>query len=114
MTDQPIACSLTPDQVPARRAALVELVEHGLLEARLDGPVGRLRFRDDASTEQRLAEFVRLEQACCPFFSFATTRSADGIRLEVRAPDGAEAMVAGLVDAFRVPETAQLPPLPAR
>jgi MerR family transcriptional regulator, copper efflux regulator len=109
MTDPPIACSLNSEQVPARRAALVELVEQGLITAEQDGPVGRLSFRADERTLAQVDEFLRTEKDCCPFFDFRVTPDAGVIQVEVRVPEGAEPMVAGLVEAFRDPRTARLP-----
>jgi hypothetical protein len=37
-----------------------------------------------------------LEQACCPFFTFALTFSADRVTLQVSAPDGAGDLVTAL------------------
>ena len=105
---EPVACSLTPEQLPARRAALAALVEGGLLDATVHGAVGRLRLRPDDATAARLDAFLRAERECCPFLDFRTRRTPEAIEVEVRAPAGAEAMVAALVGAFRVPSEVTL------
>ncbi|MGF2075885.1 hypothetical protein, partial [Enterococcus casseliflavus] len=74
-----------------------------------DGHVGRLSFHADDRTVARVDEFLRMEKDCCPFFDFRVTRGGDALQVEVRGPEGAEPMVAGLVEAFRTPTTAQLP-----
>jgi hypothetical protein len=43
-----------------------------------------------------VARLTAAEQACCRFFTFAITVDERGIGLEVRAPDGAEDLVASL------------------
>jgi hypothetical protein len=47
-----------------------------------------------------LARLAAAEQKCCRFFSFDLTVDDRGVGLEVRAPDGAEDLVAAL---FGVP-----------
>jgi hypothetical protein len=106
MTDLPIACSLTPDQRSARRAALVELVEHALLDTQL---TGRITLRRDERSESALDEFVRAERECCPFFDLTVTTHSDTLVLDIGGPDGAEPMIATLVAAFRSPHDAELP-----
>jgi hypothetical protein len=110
MADIPLACSLNAEQVPVRRAALIDLVEHGLLDATVIRGVGRLTFRADERTAASLDAFVRAERECCPFLDLCVTRTAEAVLLEVRGPDGAEEVIAGLVDAFRSPREAPLPP----
>ncbi len=43
-----------------------------------------------------LARLVAAEQRCCAFFAFAITVDARGMALEVRAPEGAGAVIASL------------------
>jgi hypothetical protein len=105
MTDLPIACSLTAEQLPARRAALVELVEHALLDARVSG---RVTFRRDERSEAALDEFVRAERECCPFFDLEVTPYSDTLVLEIGGPADAEPLITALVEAFRSPHDAEL------
>jgi hypothetical protein len=61
---------------------------------------GGLRCAFDTSVPlEELSHLVAAEQRCCPFFAFAITIDARGIALEVRAPDGAEAIVVSLFGA---------------
>jgi hypothetical protein len=105
MTDLPIACSLTAEQIPARRAALVELVEHALLDARV---TGRVVVRRDARSEAALDRFVQAERECCPFFDLEVTTYSDTLVLEIGGPAEAEPMIAALVETFRSPHDAEL------
>jgi hypothetical protein len=106
MTDVPIACSLTAEQRPARRAALVELVEHALIDARVSG---RAVFRRDERAEEALAAFVRAERECCPFFDLDVRVEDHTLVLEISGPAEAEPLIAALVEAFRSPHDAALP-----
>jgi hypothetical protein len=43
---------------------------------------------------------VRAESECCAFFEFATTRRDEETELEIRAPEGGEQLLRGLVAAI--------------
>jgi MerR family copper efflux transcriptional regulator len=88
-----IACSLEPGAVPGRLAAWDASLASATTRHEILGGV-ELAPRTDLA---ELARLVVAEQACCPFFSFAITVDARGPALEVRAPDGAAALVAALV-----------------
>jgi hypothetical protein len=55
----------------------------------------RLEF-DAGMAVEDLVRLVAAEQQCCAFFSFTITVDADGVALEVQAPDGATDMVTAL------------------
>jgi len=86
-----IACSLTPDKLPARRAALADL---DVVEARV---TGRVAVRNQAA----LAEFVRAERECCPFFDLRVTAEGDAFVLTIEGPPDAEPLIAQLVAELR-------------
>jgi hypothetical protein len=96
-TTIPIACSLEAAERPQREASLKGLgrtlaaVEAEGLEARLAFP--SIRRAD-------LEAFVEAESGCCPFFDFAITDEDERVHLEVRAPEGGEWAVRGLVAGF--------------
>jgi hypothetical protein len=91
MTEIPIACTLTADQIPARRRALAGL---GVVDARV---TGRVVVRNEAA----LADFVRAERECCPFFDLQVTAEGDVFVLTVEGPPPAEPLVAQLVAELR-------------
>jgi hypothetical protein len=86
-----IACSFTPAQIPARRAALADL---GVVDARV---TGRVVVRNQAA----LAEFVRLESACCPFVAFDVTAEDDAFVLTIEGPPDAAPLIVQLVEELR-------------
>ena len=57
MTD---TCSLTAEELPARRDAFLALIDDALLTARVS-------LRRDARSEAALDALVRAESECCPF-----------------------------------------------
>jgi len=93
--DTPIACTLEagalPDRLAEWRAVLDQARSRGTAA---DGAL-RIDFGDGLSLTE-LARLVDAEQHCCAFFSFAITVDHRGVALEVRAPDGAGAIVASL------------------
>ncbi len=60
------------------------------------------RFPSDASLFLRLAEWVTLERACCPFLAFELLFEAEGgsIRLTLRGREGVKDFVRS---EFRIP-----------
>ena len=90
-----IACTLDAVAMPDRLAEWDEVLAHVRSRSAIDG--GGLRVElDDQLPLADLATLVAAEQACCAFFSFAITIDARGVALEVRAPEGADAIVTSL------------------
>ena len=101
MTDLPIACSLTPAAIRARREGLLsELLRRATVHQELqDGH--RLEFAagdDDALLT--IARAVIAERHCCRFLRFRVTVEPDGgpISLELTGPAGTREFVSALVD----------------
>jgi hypothetical protein len=104
----PVACTLTPDDVPARmrrwqllreRAAPVAELHDGRLEVRYVGGDGVL---------DELRELAAAEQACCAFATWSVADHDGGPSLLVAAPDQPEAL-AGVAALFGLGEPAQAP-----
>ena len=91
----PVACTLDAGSMPGRLADWHAVLAH--VRARSTEPDGALRIEfDDAVALAGLATMVAAEQQCCAFFSFAITLDHRGVALEVRAPEGTEAIVTAL------------------
>jgi len=91
----PVACTLAADDMPARVAGWSTLLEQA--RARIATADGGLRVEfDETVAVDQLALLAAAEQRCCAFFSFAVTVDDRGVGLEVRAPDGADDVVAAL------------------
>jgi hypothetical protein len=100
MTDVPIACTLSPDALQARREGLLadllrraedhELTEEGL----------RMSFSPGADTLATLARVVEAERRCCRFLRFVITVEPDGgpVSLELSGPEGTREFIAGLLN----------------
>jgi hypothetical protein len=89
-----IACALSAAERPARIAAARELGQRALVALEVDGRRALLRFHGE---RDRVDHLVAAEGECCAFFEFASTRNADETELEIRAPDGGEPLLRGLV-----------------
>jgi hypothetical protein len=100
-TDLPIACSLSATELPARLAQISELGRDALVDARTDGTRAELRFAAGPGVRERLAEIVAAESACCAFLTMAVGETPEELVLTIEAPEGAELVLAELVDAFR-------------
>ena len=102
-TDVPIACTLTAADMDKRRAELGALGAAALVAVEHHGERAVLRFRPSPGIRERLAAVVAAEAECCPFFDIALGNEEDLVLLTVRAPAGAEALLADLVAAFTRP-----------
>ena len=99
MTEMPIACTLSPDALHARRNGLLtdllaraerhELGDEGL----------RLQFQPDAEILATLAQVVDAERRCCRFLRFTITVDPDEgpVSLQLSGPAGTRAFLAGLL-----------------
>jgi MerR family copper efflux transcriptional regulator len=96
-SNAPIACSLSGPDLSARLAEMKRLGQDALLSA--DGE-GTLRFRADTETRARVEAIVAAEAECCPFLDMHLREEAGALVLEIRAPQGAEPVIAELVSAF--------------
>lgn len=101
MTAVPIACTLTPDALRARRAGLLsELLRR--TDSREDLPDGlRLRFAPTGETLATIAMAVEVERHCCRFLRFAMIIEPDGgpVFLELTGPSGTREFVTALLEA---------------
>ena len=100
MSNLPIACTLGPAALKARREDLLgSLVRRA--EERLDLADGyRVRFTAADDALATIATVVDVERQCCRFLTFHVTVEPDGgpIWLEFTGPPGAKAFLAGLLD----------------
>ena len=100
MTDLPVACTLSPEALKARRDNLLAaLLQRSA--GRTERPDGlRLRFTADAQILADLARTVDAERLCCRFLSFTITVNPDGgpITLDLTGPAGTREFLAAMFD----------------
>jgi hypothetical protein len=96
----PIACSLNATELPVRMAEMADLGRAALLDAQLDGAHAQLRFAAGAEVRERVDAVVAAERRCCAFLEMRVRDDPGAVVLSITAPDGAEAVLAELVDAF--------------
>ena len=90
MTELPIACSLDADALAVRRDEMRAVALAG----------ARVQLRFDAGERGALERIVAAESECCPFLTMRLADEDDALVLTVDAPKGAEAVLAGMVEAF--------------
>jgi hypothetical protein len=101
VADLPIACTLTPDALRARRdgllADLVQRVERR--EELSDGM--RFQFSSSRETLALIARAVEAERHCCRFLRFRITVEPDegAIVLDLTGPRGTAEFVSALLEA---------------
>ena len=100
MTTRPIACTLSPAELRARRDELLP----GLLAAalqRLPLPHGiRLVFGATAKRLRQLYAVEQLEKRCCAFLQFRIDLAPGGgvLTLDVTGPEGTAAFLESLLE----------------
>jgi len=88
--DLPIACSLSPEAIRARRANLLPgLVRHADATERLPDGM-RLRFTASTAALEAIASTIDAERQCCRFLRFALTIEPDAgpVWLTMTGPAG--------------------------
>jgi hypothetical protein len=90
----PIACTLGADDRSARLTTARELGRRALVGLDVRDHRALLRFRGEP---QGVEALVRAESECCAFLEFARARQGEVTELEIRAPDGGEPLLRGLV-----------------
>jgi hypothetical protein len=98
-TTPPIACTLTPDQLRARRDGLLPgLAERAQSIEQVDGRIC-MRFAPHPEIVTTIAKVVDAERQCCRFlaFTFSIPPDLGAITLEIAAPPEAHSLLAELV-----------------
>jgi hypothetical protein len=98
MADLPIACTLSPEALKARRENLLDTLLQRSIE-RTELPHGfRRRFAADTHILTEITRAVDAERQCCRFLSFAITVSPDGgpITLDLTGPAGTREFLAAM------------------
>jgi hypothetical protein len=93
MTDQPIACTLTPGGMTARLALIDALAADGLLERTPTESGMRVRLLDRPDIEQRTRELVAAESKCCAFLDFDVRRENGDLLLDISGPEDARPVI---------------------
>jgi hypothetical protein len=100
MSNLPIACTLGPAALKARREDLLGTLARRA-EEWVDVPHGyRIRFAPGGDILITIASVLEAERQCCRFLTFQITAEADGgpIWLELSGPPGTREFLAGLLD----------------
>jgi hypothetical protein len=102
MSEIPIACTLTPDGMTARRVLIEALAADGLLDRTTTDTGMRVRLLDRPDVERRTRELVAAESRCCAFLDFQLGRDDGDLVLDISGPEDARPMI----EMFFAPETA--------
>ena len=101
MADLPIACTLSPEALKARRENLLDALLRCATE-RTELPDGfRLRFSADAKILGDIFRTVDAERHCCRFLSFGITVSPDEgpITVDLAGPAGTREFLVAMFGA---------------
>ena len=103
MTREPIACSLSAAELPARQDQIRALGHDGLISIEQEPGRAVLRFGAGAELRQRIDRFVEAERRCCAFLDFRVEDDGDGTRVTIAAPPGGEPVLEGLAELLSTP-----------
>jgi hypothetical protein len=101
MAELPIASTLTPQALQARREGLLmDLVRRTVRREDLTDGL-RLEFAPSGDTIALIARAVEAERHCCRFLRFGITVEPDGgpVFLELTGPAGTREFVSALLEA---------------
>jgi hypothetical protein len=94
--DQPIACTLSPDQYKGRTDDLAALAARALRSRERTADGERLLFADGEDTERELRAVIAAESSCCAFLRMELRRAGDGLVLDIAGPQDARPIIAEL------------------
>ena len=99
MTETPIACSLSSDDMTERMALIDELAVDGLVDRQSTDAGVRVRLRDTPDIEARTRRLIAAEASCCPFMTFDLRRDGGALVLDITGPPEARPVI----DMFLAP-----------
>ena len=100
MSDLPIACTLGPAAIKARREDLLgNLVRRAAERVELQNGY-RVRFTAEPGLLRTIADVIETERQCCRFLRFELTVEPDerSMWLEFTGPQGTREFLAGMLD----------------
>lgn len=101
MTDtEPIACSLTANQLPSRLEEIAAIGASSLIAREGEAGSHTLRFHPSEETKMRLEGIVAAERRCCPFLELALHQRGEELVLTIGAPADGQAVADQLAAAF--------------
>jgi hypothetical protein len=95
-----IACTLGPDDMPAREAEIRALGREALLAVERSEARATLRFRRDPATRARVERIVALESECCAFIDLELSDTGKALVLTLQTPNAGEPAMHMLVELF--------------
>ncbi len=97
----PIACSLNATELAERLAEMADVGRAALRDIRMTGAHARLSFAAGKGVRDRVAAIAAAESQCCAFLDMTVSDAPDTVVLSIAVPEGAEVVLAELVDAFQ-------------
>ena len=98
MSDLPIVCTLTPEQLASARSGLIPgLISRAASVSDLDNGL-RVTFASTPGLLAELAKMMEAERGCCRFLRFQLTAepAAGAVVLDVTGPPGTREMLRAL------------------
>ncbi|MEL6205530.1 MAG: hypothetical protein AAFR47_09490 [Pseudomonadota bacterium] len=91
-----IFCTLSPPELRQRKAEVRAGLSPHIVTSSYAQGISRLAFARPAVARTQLEHLIKLEQACCPFFTFEIREMDNAFTLIVSGPEGSEDFVRDL------------------
>ena len=101
MVDLPIACTLSPAALKARRENILNRLARRAQDIQEHPDGCRLRFAPESGILEEIARAIDAERECCRFLQFTLTVEAAGgpITLDLTGPSGTREFLVALFEA---------------
>ncbi len=99
MTEEPIACTLTPGDFKSRVGSIAALNRAALLDHQRDDLKLVLTYAIDA--RDKVLAMIEGERSCCAFLDFAVEESSETLTVTVIAPEAAREAAETVFEPFR-------------
>jgi hypothetical protein len=101
MATLPVACTLSPEALKARRENLLSVLAGRAVEREPLADGYRLQFSSDEDVLPLIARTVDAERQCCRFLRFTVTVEPDGgpISLNLTGPTGTREFLSAMLES---------------
>lgn len=90
---EPIACSLSPNELRDRSEGWQSLSDRALLDVSQEAGRVTATYRAEKGIADRLTELIEAEKECCPFLNFEMTNREEIVSVAVTYPPDTEDLI---------------------
>lgn len=103
MESSELACSLSDEEMRARRTIARTVLLARVIDCRLRGRELELDFADSQEIRADVERFLNLERQCCEFLSFSVSPPGTALTVRIVGPDGSQSVLKLLAESMSGP-----------